>query len=311
MSSAYHDRLHPYAVSVAAGTFILLIAGALVTSNDAALSVPDWPLSYGTLLPPMVGGVRFEDTHRKIAGAILILILILAIWLWRAEQRRWLRWLGVAAFGGVLAQAVLGGLTVLFNLHYGIPVAHACLAQIMFGTVVSIALFTSKWWVADHPSLEDRGSPSIHSLALLNAGVIFLQVVFGAGFRHKDIPIWPHLIGAGAVLGTVMWTAAVLRRRFEASREIRKARILLHSIFGAQFLLGVGAWWSRTATASDPQPMPVMIAFTVMHTVVGALTFASAIVVVLLCYRLVPRRAVRLSPQGEVVGPSRAEGALP
>jgi len=288
MQPSYHQAVHRFALFLVACTLLLLIAGALVTSNEAALSVPDWPLSYGTLLPPMVGGIVFEDSHRKIAGAVLLLTLILAIWLWRAEQRRWMRWLGLAAFA-----------TVLLNLHYGMPVAHACLAQIFFGILVSIALFTSNWWNADHARLDDSGSPSVHSLAFLNAGVIFLQVVLGAGFRHKDIPIWPHLVGAGAVLATVTWTGAALRRRFEHSREMRLARILLHSFFGMQFLLGIGALWSRMSTANAPQPLPVTIAFTVAHTVVGALLFACSIAVVLVCRRLAPRirEVVARSPE--------------
>ena len=44
----------------------LLIAGALVTSNDAGLSIPDWPLAYGSLVPPMVGGILYEYGHRMI-----------------------------------------------------------------------------------------------------------------------------------------------------------------------------------------------------------------------------------------------------
>ena len=303
MSSAYHPGVHRYALFLTACTFLLLIAGALVTSNEAALSVPDWPLSYGTLTPPMVGGIRYEHMHRVIAAAVGLLTIVLAVLLWRKEERRWVRWLGVAAVGAVIAQGILGGLTVLLNLHYGIPVAHACLAQIFFGAVISIALFTSRWWVTDRLRFEDRGSPSIHAVALLNAGAIFLQVVFGAGFRHKDIPIWPHLLGAGAVTASVMWTAAILRRRFEASREIRVARLLLHSIFGTQLLLGIGAWWSRISTADAPQPMPVMIAFTVAHTVVGALTLACSVVVVLLCYRVV-------AGSGEVAVQPRQEAAL-
>src|SRR5205814_1515635 len=167
----------------------------------------------------------------------------------------------------VVAQGVLGGLTVLLYLHYGIPVAHAALAQIFFGVVVTIAIVTSRWFTSDLSSLEDRGSPSIHALALLNAAVIFLQVVLGAGFRHKDIPVWPHIAGALAVLGVVTWTAVALRKRFEGSREMSKARIMLHSIFGTQFLLGMGAWWSRFSTADAPQPMPVMVTLTVIHTV--------------------------------------------
>lgn len=290
MTTTYSSSVHHYAIFLSICTFILLIAGALVTSNEAALSVPDWPLSYGSLTPPMVGGIRYEHTHRVIAALVGLLTIGLAVLLWRKDQRKWVRYLGLAAIGAVIAQGVLGGLTVLLYLHYGMPVAHACLAQIFFGTVVSIAVFTSRWWTSDLPQVEDHGSPSIHTLATLNAVVIFLQVVLGAGFRHRDIPVWPHAAGALVVLAMVTWTAVALRKRFEGSREMSKARIALHAIFGLQFLLGIGAWWSRITTADAPQPMPAMVTLTVVHTVVGALLFALSVVVVLLCYRLVPRR---------------------
>jgi heme a synthase len=290
MTTIYNPGVHKFAVFLAVCTFGLLIAGALVTSNEAALSVPDWPLSYGTLTPPMVGGIRYEHTHRVIAATVGLLTIVLAVLLWQREERRWVRNLGFAAIGAVVAQGILGGLTVLLYLHYGMPVAHACLAQIFFGIIVSLAVFTSRWWTSERPQFEDRGSPSIHTLASLNAAVIFLQVVLGAGFRHKDIPVWPHVAGAMVVLATVTWTAVILRKRFEHSREISKARILLHAIFGTQFLLGFGAWWSRITTVDAPQPMPVMVTLTVIHTVVGALLFALSVVVVLICYRMVPRR---------------------
>ena len=124
---------------------------------------------------------------------------------------------------------------------------------------------------------------------ILNAGVIYLQVILGAGFRHKEIPIWPHMAGALLVLGMVIWTAVALRKRFTQSREFSKARILLHAIFGTQFLLGLGAYWSRLTTADAPQPMPVMVTLTVIHTVVGAILFALSVLIVLMCYRLIPR----------------------
>src|SRR5262250_1992439 len=87
--------LRRYAVFVAFATFLLIIAGALVTSNDAGLSVPDWPTSFGTFhMPLMVGGVKFEHGHRMIAGTVSILTAVLALWLWRSEPRRWVRRLG-------------------------------------------------------------------------------------------------------------------------------------------------------------------------------------------------------------------------
>lgn len=292
MQQPYNRALHRFAIFSACSTFVLLIAGALVTSNEAALSVPDWPLSYGTLLPPMIGGIVYEDGHRKIAGLVLVLTLILAIWIWRADRRRWMRWLGVTAFGAVIAQAILGGLVVLLQLHYGFPVEHASLAQILFATTVAIAFFTSQWWQSNLPQAEDFGSPPIHTLVPLTVAVTFLQVVFGALFRHKTANIIPHLVGALLVLGMVIWAAAVLRRRFGNIAAIAGVRILLHALVGIQLILGGAAWWSRLVTKSAPQPMPVMVTLTVAHTVVGALTLAGALLVALVTYRLVePKKA--------------------
>jgi heme a synthase len=303
MPATYNAFVHRFAVFVVLWTILLLIAGALVTSNDAALSVPDWPLSYGTLTPPMVGGIVYEHSHRLIAAGLGIFTLALAVVLWVADERRWLRWFGVIAVLGVIVQAILGGQVVIRLLHYWLPVIHACFAQIVFAAVLSIAVFTSEWWMSERPQLEDRGSPSIHAVALLNAGVIFFQVFLGAAFRHQDMPIWPHIAGALAVLAMVIWTAVVLRKRFSESRELSRSRILLHAIFGLQFLLGLGAYWSRLTTVDAPQPMPLTIALTVTHTVVGALVFAASVVIVLLCYRVVPRRR-------ELAAPAHSQAAV-
>jgi len=290
MTATYHPSVHRFAIFVVFWTILLLIAGALVTSNEAALAVPDWPLSYGTLTPPMVGGIVYEHSHRLIAGGLGILSIVLAVWVWARDERRWLRWFSVIGVLGIVAQAILGGEVVRKLLHYWLPVMHACFAQIVFAALLSIAVFTSAWWVSDQPQVEDSGSPSIHTLAILNATIIYFQVILGAGFRHQDIPVWPHMVGALVVLGMVIWTAAVLRRRFAKSATISKTRILLHAILGIQILLGLGAYWSRLKTADAPQPMPVMVTLTVLHTVMGAVLFGISILLVLLCYRLVPRR---------------------
>jgi len=302
MKATYHSGVHKFALFVVAWTVLLLCAGALVTSEDAALAVPDWPLSFGSLNPPMVGGIAFEHSHRVIAVILGLFIVILSIVLWRKDERPWVKWLGFAAVGGVIVQGILGGLTVLKLLHYWLPVMHACMAQLMFATLVSIAVVTSRWWLADRPQYEDKATPSIHTVAVLNAGAIFLQIALGAAFRHKYSPVTPHVVWALGVLLVASWTARQLRRRFSESKELSRIRIMLHNIVGAQLLLGLGALWTRIRGVDDPQPLPPMVIATVVHTVVGALVFAAAILVVLFCYRLVPRRREVLlaTERGEV-----------
>jgi len=302
MMATYHSGVHKYALFVVAWAVILLTAGALVTSEDAALAVPDWPLSYGTLNPPMVGGIAFEHSHRLIATGLGLLVIGLAFLLWKYDERPSMKYLGLAALGGVVLQGVLGGLTVLQLLHYWLPVMHACLAEIMFAILVCIAMCTSRWYMQSLPQYVDRGAPSVHSIVTLNAVVIFLQVLVGAGFRHKYLSLKPHVFGAPIVLAMVLWTAYVLRQRFPEVPAMVRVRKLLHSIVGLQILLGLVALWARINGADDPQPMPAVVISTVVHTVVGAILFATSIAAVVVCYRLVPRKREVLfaTTKGEV-----------
>ena len=292
------QNVHRFAVFTTVCTFLLLIAGALVTSNDAGLSVPDWPLSYGSLTPPMVGGIFYEHGHRMIASFVGLLSIVLAAWLWRvdsagpagrpSDKRRRLRWLGVAALAAIVAQGLLGGLTVLFFLPPAVSSAHATLAQIFFATVASIALFTSAWWEREPASgLRDSGTPSIHSLALATVAAVFAQLVLGAAFRHKAFGIIPHLAGAVVVTGLIFWLAGALKRRFSQVPELRFAARGLHVLIGFQLLLGAAAYWSRLYAAPFPQPIPVMVALTVAHVVTGALVLVGTVLVTLVCYHLV------------------------
>lgn len=296
MTTRVNPGLHRFAVLTAGCTFLLLVAGALVTSNDAGLAVPDWPLSYGSIAPPMVGGIFYEHGHRVAAAFVGLLTIVLAAWLWRREPRRWVRRLGLVALGAVIAQGVLGGLAVLFYLPVTISVAHASLAQIFFGTVVSLALFTSRWWQSDLSQVEDSGSPPLRRLAWWSVAAIFLQLVLGAAFRHKGFGIVPHLVGAAVVTTLVFWTAGALRRRHPETPALRLCARVLHILLGAQLLLGAAAYWSRLAAPKFPQPTSAMVWLTVAHTVAGALVLAAAVVAALVCARVLrPTREVSLA----------------
>jgi cytochrome c oxidase assembly protein subunit 15 len=305
MKATYHSGVHKFSLFVVAWAAVLLCAGALVTSNDAALAVSDWPTSFGSFFPPLrllTGGALIEHSHRVLAAILGIWIITLAVLLWRNDERAWVKKLGYAAVAGVIVQGVLGGLTVLQLLHYWLPVMHACTAELVFALLVSIAVFTSRWYTQDLPQYAEAMLPPIHVVAITNAVFIFMQVLLGAGYRHHYISYVPHVLNAGVVLVIVVVTAGLLRRRFPQVREFARLRRLLHTLIGAQVILGLLALWSRLTTLDAPQPMPVMITFTVVHTVVGAILFATSIATVLVCYRLVPRsREVLLATaKGEV-----------
>jgi heme a synthase len=196
--------LHLYAVLVALSTAILIFAGGLVTSTGSGLSVPDWPTTYGWFmftfpLDKMVGGIRFEHTHRLIASTVGFLILVLAVWLRLAEPRRWVRQLGYVALGAVITQGILGGITVLWYLPDPISIAHASLAQLVFCLTIAIALTTSPGWKRAYrrePVQEDR---ILQRIATATTCVVYAQILVGATMRHTDaglaIPDFPLAFG--------------------------------------------------------------------------------------------------------------------
>lgn len=197
--------MHLYALITAAATFLLLIAGGLVTSTDSGLAVPDWPLSYGMLFPPMVGGILYEHGHRMVAGVVGLMILGLAVWLGRTDARRWARRLGYGALGAVALQALLGGLTVLLLLPPQISIAHACLGQTVFCLVVGLAWCTAPGW--DRAEALDLGSPAAARLALAVAVLAGLQLVLGAILRHTGSGLVWHMGNGMALVVGVVWLA--------------------------------------------------------------------------------------------------------
>jgi heme a synthase len=225
MSPSPNNRwLHHFAVLTALATLALIGIGGLVTSHEAGMSVPDWPTSYGynMFFFPLhkwwhAGNIFYEHSHRLFASGVGFLTTILMVWLWLKESRKWMKWLGVAAFLAVVLQGVLGGLRViLFKDQIGI--FHATLAQLFFVLTCAIALFTSKWWMAREAS--EHGTRSTQPGAALpivgagrtgNLGKIFIattvlilfQLILGATMRHqhaglsiRDFPLaygklWP------------------------------------------------------------------------------------------------------------------------
>jgi heme a synthase len=269
-------------VLTACVTFLLIIAGALVTSNDAGLSVPDWPTTFGSIykMPHMVGGVKFEHGHRMVAEFVGLLTIVLAIWTWRVERRRWLRMLAVVGLGAVILQGILGGITVLFYLPPAVSSAHAALAQTFFCVAVLIAMFTGQRWVEKQPRVEfDTRRPSLFTLTLLSIFVLYVQLVLGAMFRHKGMSWWPHVLHAAVVAFVLSWTAIRALSQYAQTEAIKKPAVLMLGLTIGQLCLGFAAFLTRVAWGHDAaQPELPMVISTVAHVAVGALLLATTVV---------------------------------
>jgi heme a synthase len=274
-----------------------------VTSNDAGLSVPDWPTSFGSLykIPKLVGGVKFEHTHRMIAQGAGLLTIILAVWLWRSEKRRWMRILGFAAVGTVIAQGILGGITVLYYLPPAVSSAHAALAQTFFCLAVAVAMFTGKRWVEEQPRVEfDQRRPSLFTLTLLSIFVLYVQLTLGAMFRHHGLSWWPHVLNAVVVSFVLAWTAVRALTLYSNVEGVRRPAIIMLSLLITQLCLGFTAFLTRVAWGRDAvQPELPMVVSTVAHVAVGALLLATTVILAIQVWRHVPVAFEERLPQAQ------------
>jgi heme a synthase len=288
--------LNRFAILVACATFFLIIAGALVTSNDAGLATPDWPLSNGQVFPKMVGNLFWEHGHRMVATTVGMLTIVLMVYILLKEKRSWVKKLGVFALLAVVAQGLLGGLTVKLMLPLAVSTAHATLAQLFFCTTVSLAVFTSQSWMEAKPLVEETGNVPLRYLCTGALVTIFLQLILGATLRHsatwdRHLPvelILAHIGGAIAVtlmLGSA--SVSVLRRHPEA-RFLTRPAIIALTLLVIQLGLGIAAYMTRLASPNDPQPLNPMISITVAHVACGALVFVTTIILTLRTYRVLP-----------------------
>lgn len=280
---------------VAASTLFLIFAGAMVTSTGSGLAVPDWPNTYGEFMFsfPMskwVGGIFYEHGHRLIASTVGFLVVIQALWLQRREPKRFVRRLGWLSLGAVLAQGLLGGLTVIFLLPKAISISHAGLAEIFFCLNVSIAFFTSRWY--EELRKHEKGDAPVRMAWGLTA-LVYAQILAGALMRHLGaglaIPDFPRSFGrwippfdslnivsafihraGGFLVALAVIAMAVRLMRFDRNHPLRFLSSLLLILVAAQVLLGGYVIWS------GKQPH-----LTSLHVMTGATTLAVSLILTL------------------------------
>lgn len=301
--------LRQFTKLTAASTLFLIFAGAMVTSTSSGLAVPDWPLSYGQLMPPMVGGIFYEHGHRMIATFVGLLTLIQAFWLQFREPKHAVRILGWTSLATVIVQGVLGGLTVLFLLPTAISVSHAALAQIFLGLNTAIAFLTSRTWHEWSTASRPEPSSLLSSGAKIVLGLIFLQTLAGALMRHMGaglvIPDFPlsfgrlvppflsmeiavnftHRFGALVVSAAILWLLPAVRR--SASDGVRRVYYVLVGLLALQVALGAWTVWSLRHTLT-----------TSLHVTTGAAMLAVGVMLALATHVEREPGVVRVEPAG-------------
>ena len=264
--------LHRYALLCVAATFVLIIAGGLVTSTGSGLAVPDWPLSYGMLFPPMVGGILYEHGHRMIAGTVALMTCGLAFWLWRRERRAWVRRLGAAAVATVAVQALLGGITVLWMLPPAVSTAHLGTAMAFFCIVVTIAVVTAPGWHTKSPAAPGVPASCVPRLAALTLVATYVQILLGAAMRHTGAglacPDFPRCHGRWLFLPADAATALHLSHRLWA--------IVVASLV---IVLAERAWARHGEVGALRRPALAAVVLVCLQLLLGALSVLSGLAV--------------------------------
>lgn len=298
--------LHRFAILLASATFVLIFVGGLVKSTGSELSVPDWPLAFGKLIPSLKGGVLFEYSHRVVAGIVSMLTFALMIWAILRERRRWVRVLAIVAFALVIAQAILGGITVLFLIPLPIAMAHTATANAFFCVVVALAIFTSPWFIEIEPRKEGAALLPLAQLSAITTAIIYLQILIGALMRHLGAglaipdfptsfgqavpPLWNeyiainfiHRCGAVVVTCFVAWTVARVLMNHRDERQLRRPALALIVLLTAQICLGAITIWSRRAV------LP-----TTSHVAIGAAVLVTSLTITIRSWRLFGVRRAR------------------
>ena len=293
--------LRSFTKLVAVLTLLLIFAGAMVTSTGSGLAVPDWPLNYGMVIPPMIGGILYEAGHRLIAGAVGFLILLQALALQFFEPKKFIRKLGWSSLACVLVQGLLGGLTVLFLQPHALSVAHGAVAEILLCLNVSIAFSTAA--AGEKVPKADEGVVRVATFLPI---LVYGQILLGATVRHmnagvvfSDFPLsngklvpdftsgaivanFAHRAGALAVAVAIL---AVARECFRA-KQFRGFATALVALVGFQIYLGMRVVFDYADNKALYHSLVGQAALhhasiTSMHVVTGAATLATSLLLAL------------------------------
>ena len=305
--------LRRFAIVTASLTFVLLLMGGLVHNTRSSLACPDWPLCFGQVFPKMEGGVLIEHSHRLVAATVSMLAAVLMLWSWLRARRggdRGLAWLATGALALVLAQATLGGLTVIFRLPTIVSTAHLAVSQLFFLTLIYIAFRA--------PGANDdtrRALPGkVQRVTRWAAVLVYTQMIVGALMRHlgaglacTDVPLcqgklWPtgvhpnvtlhvvHRLFALVVLGHLVGMAIVVARNSDR-RGITLLALAAPLLALVQITLGI----LSVTTFLDAVPVTA-------HLGVAAALLADCVVLHLVARGPLRARAAERAPLAAGVG---------
>ena len=289
-------------VAVAA-TFLLVVAGGLVTSNEAGLAVVDWPNTFGSNmflypLARMTGGIYYEHAHRLFGALVGLTMVVLAMKLWRLKERSWVRRLALATVVVVVVQGLLGGLRVTgsFTLStspeemapsIALAITHGVLGQIFLGMVVALAVVTSRWWRMAPPAEPRATVTADRTLQMWLVHSLVVQLVLGASQRHfKDLLLVHLVLGLSIVVPLALFLGVRAWGLNTGKPLLQRLGQALLAVISMQVLLGFGALVVTSAADAGALARGWDLSIATAHQWFGAIVLAVAVVLVCWNYKL-------------------------
>lgn len=308
-----------FAMVAAVAALALVSKGGIVTSAEAGLAVVDWPNSFGynMFLYPlsrMTGGIYYEHAHRLMGALVGLTTLALTGLILATDRRRGVRAAAIAAFVLVCVQGILGGLRVTgtFTLSTSpedmspsltLALVHGVTGQIFLALLVGLATVTSRTWRSPLEPRATRGYGLDAGLSALLVGMLFIQLVLGALYRHKGEGLLLHITMASFV---VIVAIAVGLRAWglygeagnPGSRLLGAYGRVLLALLGTQVGLGIAALAAVMARVPGEGPHSIEIVFATAHQVTGAILLATSVSTALWLRRLLAADDPAVSSEG-------------
>lgn len=281
-----------FAYAAFAALFLIVVSGATVRLTGSGLGCENWPSCGETFLPPKDYNAYVEFGNRVAGFVVGLATLAAAVAAFRVPgMPRWLLWCAVALPFTVLAQGVLGGITVMLELHPLIVMGHFLLSLVALAVAV-VVVQGARDLVRGATAEEPIGSAWL-ALALVPAAaalVVSGTLVTAAGphsggeeiVRFGNIVEAVHIhIGATAIFGIAFLglLAVLVAERRRARVELRLAGIAL-ALLLAQMVVGEIQW-------REALPWGLVLLHVTLATAVW-------VVVVALAARIVLRHRARL-----------------
>jgi len=273
-------------------TFLLLIAGGIVTGSESGLAVVDWPNSFGYNmflypLAKMSGGIFYEHAHRLLGSLVGLTTLVLAIHLARFEKRRSVKQLAFTILLLVIVQGILGGLRVtgkptlstspeVMEPSLLLAAVHGVTGQIFFGLFVALAIFLSTPWIKNTLG-EKRSAPTDRGLATAFVILLVAQITLGAVQRHFAGGLWLHISLAVVVLGVGVAGGARAWGLYEDTPTVGRTGQAVLLVLIVQMVLGVVSLAATGIHPSGGMPSAFDVTATTIHQAVGAVLLALAV----------------------------------